>query len=175
MIWFWLPLFIIVFLFGMVVFRGAPYVPSHKKHIKQALSELYPLSKKDTLVDIGSGDGVVLREASKIGARAVGFEINPILVLISRLLSINDQQVSVRLSDFWLSRLPNETTVIYVFSVKRDMKKIIRWLQNETNRIGHPISLISYGFKFSEVKPEKSFGPYYLYIFQPLHQLKPQV
>jgi hypothetical protein len=175
MIWFWLLLLIIVFLFGLTAFFGAPYVPSQKKHIRQALHELYIIGKKDTLVDIGSGDGVVLREASKTGAHAIGFEINPILVLISRFLSRNDKQVSIRLHDIWLSHLPDETTVIYVFSVKRDIKRTKKWLQSEINRIDHPVSLISYGFKFTDIKPIKKLGPYYLYIFRPLHQVKPQV
>jgi spermidine synthase len=56
-----------------------------KSILNLAFHELYQLTENDNFVDIGSGDGVVLREASKIGARAVGFEINPILVFISTL------------------------------------------------------------------------------------------
>ncbi|HUC96739.1 MAG TPA: hypothetical protein VMR16_03705 [Candidatus Saccharimonadales bacterium] len=168
MIWFWLVLLIVVFIFGFVVFMGAPYLPSQKKYIKLALSELYSLNESDTLVDIGSGDGVVLREASRIGARAIGFEINPILVFISRFLSKNDKRVVVRFVDFWSTHLPDETTVVYVFTVGRDMKKIFKWMQKETNRINRPISLISFGFNFSDIKAVKKVEPYYLYVFNPL-------
>src|SRR5680860_1758140 len=93
MIWLWLFFVTIAIFFGAVVFRGAPYVPSQKFYINQALRELYPISNKDLLIDIGSGDGVVLREASKLGARAIGYEINPFLVIISRLLSRKDNRV----------------------------------------------------------------------------------
>lgn len=175
MVWFWIVPLIVVFVFGFVVFRGAPYIPSQKKYINLAFRDLYRLTKKDVVVDIGSGDGVVLRQASKIGARAVGFEINPILVFISRFLSRSDKRVSVRLVDFWLVHLPDETTVVYVFSVGRDMKKMMKWVQKETTRIGRPISLISFGFGFKNVKADKIAQPYYLYVFHPLHQVKPQV
>ena len=87
---------IVVLLFGFVVFRGAPYVPSKRRDIKRAFEELYPLDDSDTLVDIGSGDGVVLRMAAKRGAHAVGYELNPILVLVSRWLSRKYTTVTIR-------------------------------------------------------------------------------
>lgn len=175
MIWLWLVVLIIVLFFGMVVFRGSPYVPSRKQYIKQALRELYPLSAKDTLVDIGSGDGVVLRQAAEIGARAVGYEINPLLVLISRFLSRKYSKVSIHLVDFWMAKLPDDTTVIYVFSVVRDIKKTMQKVQNETNRLGRPIYIISFAGKFTGKKVVKQVGAYYLYTFYPLQLNKAQV
>ena len=71
-----------VFLFGVVAFIGAPYVPSHKKYVRRAF-EHFGFGEGDVLVDAGSGDGIVLRIASKQGMRAIGYEINPVLVLIS--------------------------------------------------------------------------------------------
>ena len=165
----WTVLVIVIVLFGFVVIRGAPYVPSHSHYVRQALTELYPISKADTLVDIGSGDGVVLRTASKLGAKAVGFELNPILFAISRLLSLGDKKVTIKLADIWLSHLPNTTTVIYVFSTSNNMGKLKKWLQVETNRVGRTLYLISYGFEFSEMAIEKNVGAYHLYKFRPLH------
>ncbi len=175
MIFIWFVVLLFVIFFGLVIFRGAPYVPSKKVFVKQALIDLYPLTNKDTLVDLGSGGGGILREASKIGAHAVGYEINPILVLISRILSQNDKKIKIRLADFWVSRLPKNTTVVYIFSVKRDMKKLMGWMQNEANRLKKPIYLISFGFEFSGMKPIKNIGPCYLYLFNSLHQSKAQV
>jgi SAM-dependent methyltransferase len=175
MIWLWSTPLIIVLVFGFVVFRGAPYIPSQKKYIKLAFHELYRLTGQDVLVDIGSGDGVVLREASKKGARAIGFELNPILVFISRFMSRGDKRVSVYLADFWLAHLPGDTTVVYTFSVGRDMRKMMKWIQKETNRINRPISFISFGFGFKNREANKVVQPYYLYVFHPLHQVKPQV
>lgn len=165
---FWVTLVIFLLMFGLVVFRGAPYVPSRKIYIQSALTKLYRLTNKDTLVDIGSGDGVVLRQAAKLGAKAVGYEINPILVFIARFISRKNSLVSVRMSDFWLSHLPDEATVVYVFSVTRDMQKISKWMQNETNRLGRDVHLISYGSKLDNQKSIKNLEAYNLYIFHPL-------
>lgn len=159
---------IIFTFFGIVVFRGAPYVPSHKKDISHALTVLYPLCENDVLLDIGSGDGIVLRLASKKGAKAIGYEINPILVLISKILSMHDKKVNIKLTDFWLAKIPAKTTVIYAFVVTRDVKKLIKKVQVETNRLGHKISLISYGNKLGVRTAVKSLGAYNLYEFKPL-------
>ena len=164
-----------VIFFGLVTFHGAPYLPSKKFYINQALRELYPLTTKDVLVDIGSGDGIVLREAAGMGARAIGYEINPVLVLISRYLSRKNRLVSVRLADFWTTNLPDDVTIVYVFSVKRDMKKIMRWMQNETNRLNRPIYLMSFGFELGDMEPIKNVGMYNLYMFHSLQSGEAQV
>jgi SAM-dependent methyltransferase len=165
----------VILLFGFVVFRGSPYVPSRKKYIRQAFNELYPLKPTDVLIDIGSGDGIVLREAAEFGARAVGYEINPILVFVSRLMCRKYKNVSVVFADFWLSKIPNDTTVIYIFSATRDMKKILKKLQSETNRLDHPIKIISYGSDFDDMKIDKNVGAYHLYSLNPLQPVKAQV
>ena len=175
MIWIAVVFIVIAIFFGIAVFRGSPYVPSHRSDIRQAFHELYPISNKDTLVDIGSGDGVVLREASKIGANAFGFEINPLLIIISRLLSWQDKKVRIILSDYWFSHLPIDATVIYTFSASRDIKRIKKWTQKETNKLGRSIYLISYGSKLSDMKATKSIGAYHLYKFYPLQTNKAQV
>lgn len=175
MIGFWLILIIII-LFGLVVFRGSPYVPSHKADVIQSLTELYKINKNDTLIDIGSGDGAILRQAIKLGAkRAVGYEINPLLVLISKFLSRKYKKVNIILSDFWFISLPKDTTVIYVFSVTRDIKNIVKLIQKETNKLNKSMYLISYGNNIEGLQSIKSVGAYYLYIFKPLQSDKAQV
>ncbi len=158
---------ILVFVFGFVVFRGAPYVPSMKKYAAQALDELYPVSKNDVFVDVGSGDGIVLRLAAARGARAVGYELNPILVLISKVLSRGNPLVETKLADFWLTHLPLETTVVYAFSVGRDMKKLAKKMQQTATAGKHPVWLITYGHKVPSLKPSKSTNSHYLYLFEP--------
>ena len=175
MIWLSLAIFAFIMIFGLAVFRGSPYVPSHRSDVIQSLTELYNLNNKDTLIDIGSGDGLVLREAAKIGAFAKGYEINPILVLVSRFLSRKNKKISVFLADFWIAHLPNDTTVVYVFSVTRDIKKIIKRLQSETDRLNRPIHVISYGTRFDDMKEVDSIGAHHLYAFYPLQSDKAQV
>jgi hypothetical protein len=165
----------VVIFFGFAVFFGAPYVPSKKKYIRRAFEQLYPLGPRDVLVDIGSGDGVVLRTASEKGARAVGYEINPLLVLISRVLSAGDGRVSVRLANFWHAELPTKTTVAYIFSVSRDGNKLMRKMQAEADRLKKPLSLMCYGSPLKGVSAEKAFEAYHLYKFHPLQGRQAQV
>ena len=157
----------VVLLFGFVAFTGAPYVPSRRRDLQKAFDELYRLKKTDVLVDIGSGDGVVLREASRRGARAIGYELQPLLVLISRWLSRHDEKVSVRLANFWRTPLPDETTVVYLFGDGRDIAKMVQYLQHETNRLGRDIWLLSYGFEAAGLTLHKTAGAHNLYLLQP--------
>ena len=79
---YWFLLAAVILLFGLVAFRGAPYVPTHRRKIMAAL-DLMNLKSNDMVVDLGSGDGNFLIAAARRGWRAVGYEINPVLCLIS--------------------------------------------------------------------------------------------
>ncbi|HJP80842.1 MAG TPA: class I SAM-dependent methyltransferase [Candidatus Saccharimonadales bacterium] len=160
---------LIVLIFGVVVFRGAPYVPSRRKDVRRAFEELYPLSQQDVVVDIGSGDGVVLREAAMHGARAVGYELNPILVVISRLLSRSyKNRISIHLADFWHRTLPDDMTAVYTFGESRDIERMAKKVGEEATRLGRPIYFISYAFKLRDRAPEKEVGAHVLYKLEPL-------
>lgn len=171
---FWL-VAIVIIVFNFVVFRGAPYVPSHKKQVKGAFKELYALGSKDVLVDVGSGDGIILREAVRHGATAIGYELNPVLVFISRFLSRNNKKVTVYLADFWFVHLPAETTVVYAFAVTRDINKMATKLQNEATRLNKPLYFISYGNAIPGRPPVKVVRAHTLYRFEPLHGTQAQV
>jgi hypothetical protein len=167
----WIAIGILLVTFGYVVFFGAPYVPSHRKEVRLAFRELFPLSDQDTVVDIGSGDGVVLREAARLGARAIGFEINPILVGISRLLSRNTN-IRIEMANFWYRSFPKETTLVYIFGVSRDNQRVIQKLQREANRLKRPVHLMTYGPYLTELSPVKKHRGHHLYVFHPLQPKK---
>lgn len=164
----WLILWVVILLFGLVVLRGAPYVPSRTKYVDKAFTDLYPLSKKDTLVDIGSGDGVVLRRASAQGATAVGYEINVVLFLLSKILCAGSKRISIYFRDALLQKLPDETTVVYVFTATIFVKKIEQKMQKEATRLKRPLRLILYGNSLTERKSDKKQDGYNLYTFIPL-------
>jgi hypothetical protein len=165
----------IVLLFGFVVFRGAPYVPSKKRDLEAALDGLVTLGKNDLLVDIGSGDGIVLRQAARRGAGAVGYELNPVLVLISRFLSRKNPRVKTYLADFWNVSLPDNTTVVYVFGESRDIEKMAKKVEQEATRLKRPLLFISYGFQLPGRKAEKRTGTHFLYRLEPLQPREAQV
>ncbi len=147
---------------------GAPYVPTHQKELSTAFDTLYHLGKKDLVVDIGSGDGRVLRAASVRGAYAVGYELNPVLWFISRMLSVHNPLVSVELRDAWSATFPNETTVVYAFAVQRDGKKLVRTVQREATRLGRPLVLICYGSALKKAPLVATAGAHTAYLIEPL-------
>jgi hypothetical protein len=155
-------------LIGFVAFTGAPYVPSKRGDVARAFTELYKLKPDDLIVDIGSGDGVVLREVSRRGAHAIGYEIHPILVGISRWLSRNDDRVMIELANFWRVEMPANTTVVYTFGDSRDITKMYDKIVSEATRMGHELAFITYGFDVPGIKPAKTVGAHHLYRIQPL-------
>ncbi len=165
----------VVVIFGIVTFVGAPYVPSLKKDISIAFDELYPIKSSDVVLDIGSGDGVVLREIARRGGRAIGYEINPILVGLSKLFTRNNRKVETRLANFWNITFPNDTTAVYVFAVSRDTKRVAKKMQQQADYLNKTLYLLSYGATIPGVKLTKQAGAHHLYTFTPLHAQKPQV
>jgi hypothetical protein len=146
--------FVILFVcFGLVVFRGAPYVPTHKKSAVVTLKTL-PLKKGDLVVDLGSGDGVFLKSAAKLGYRAVGYELNPILCAISYFRCWKfRKQVKVIWGDFWLNDLPKDTKAVYVFLASSFMQKFKTKMQAEAVKLKRPIYVASNGFELAGIKP----------------------
>lgn len=168
MLWIYLVGTLVVFL-GLSVFFGAPYVPSHRRDIKRLFDELTPVGEGDVVLDIGSGDGVVLREASRRGARAIGYEIHPLFVGISKVLSLGDARVIVRWANAWTAPFPEEVTLVYAFAVGRDGKRLTNKVQREADRLGRPLVLVCYGNPLPAMNPERVFEAYHLYRFEPLH------
>ena len=165
----------LVLAFGFVVFFGAPYVPSRRRYVQAAFEKLYPLSEKDVLLDLGSGDGVVLRQATRHGARAVGFELNPLLVAVAWWASRRTPRATTRLANLWTTPFPVDTTVVYLFGDQRDIGKMKRRVQAEATRLGRTLMVISYGFELPGLSAQKTEGAYYLYAVKSLQARKPQV
>lgn len=114
---------VFVGLFGMVLLSGAPYVPSMRKQINAGL-DLLDLKRGQTMLELGCGDGRVLRAAAKRGWNAVGYEINPLLVLAAKLQTWRyRRQVRVVWANYWRSKWP-EAQGIYVFLLDPYMGKL---------------------------------------------------
>jgi len=165
--WLWAGLAVVV-LGGWVVFFGAPYVPSRKREIEQAFSNLYRVSSNDHLVDLGSGDGAVLWQAAKCGARATGFEINPLLVLFTKIRFRYNPNIQVFLRNLWKTDLPQSTTVVYIFGESRSLKKLPQWIEKQMKQRREALYVVSYGFEIPGLQPIRKDRSYLLYQIEPL-------
>lgn len=150
---------IIFLIFAAMAFTGAPYVPSRREDLNTAFTQLYPLGKKDTLIDLGAGAGAVMLAAEKHGAKTIGIELNPLLALIARLRT----KGQVVCKSYYYYNFPKDTTVVYVFGDSRDIAKIYQKVQTEATRLKKPLYLISLGFQIPEQTPEKQVGASFLY------------
>ena len=157
----------IVLLFGAVVFRGAPYVPTLRRSVSDAL-DLLNLKHDALVIDLGSGDGSVLKAAARRGYRALGYEINPVLYLIAKLRCLPQKsRVTVRLRDFWLADWPNDAQAVFVFLAGPHMKHLARKLKKEMTTRRDPLFVVSYGFAIPGHLPKKISRGMYLYELKP--------
>lgn len=157
----------IIILFGAVAFRGAPYVPTLKRSVKNGL-DLLDLNKDDLVIDLGSGDGNVLKAAAQRGYRALGYELNPIMCIVARLrCAAQKSRVKVLWRDFWVTDWPQDARAVFVFLAGPYMGRLARKLEQEMARRQTPLTVVSNGFAIPGYLPKKISGGMYLYELQP--------
>lgn len=150
--------------FTFVILFGAPYLPTLKPRINDAF-DLLKLRKGGTLLELGSGDGRVLKEAAKRGYNAVGIEYNPLLVMYSKVVTFPyRKQVRVRWGNFWTMPLP-DTDAVFVFLLDRYMTKLDELLQS---RYTEPTKLVSFAFKVPGRTIQKQKRGLYMYMYPSL-------
>ncbi len=153
-------LFLFVACFAAGAIMGAPFLPVRQKDADAAL-DLAEVKAGQTIIDLGSGDGRMLIAAAKRGAKAIGYEINPIMYLWSKVACLKyRKQISIRLGNYWTKKLPN-SDVIYVFLIDRYTKKLDLKLVKELSKT---TKVVSYVFELPR-KPVKSTPNTNLYIY----------
>ena len=91
--------------------QGALYVSTTRTRIA-AFIDAVPMKRGQMLMDLGCGDGRVLRQACKsYKVRAIGFEINFMAYIKARVLSLGMKQVEIRRQNFWLQNLAGADVV----------------------------------------------------------------
>jgi SAM-dependent methyltransferase len=94
--------------------RGALYVSTSRVRIS-AFMDAVPMKTGQLLVDIGCGDGRVLRKARRrYGVKAVGYELNPLAYLQAKLLCLGLKNVEVKWRNFWKADL-SEADVVFCY------------------------------------------------------------
>ncbi|HUC78914.1 MAG TPA: hypothetical protein VMQ58_01600 [Candidatus Saccharimonadales bacterium] len=151
--------FILILIFGSVILFGAPYLPTLKNQI-DSIFELLDLRKGQTIIELGSGDGRILLEAGKRGIKAIGYELNPILVMYSRIKVYKYRgTVKVIWGNYWVKDWP-ETDGIFVFLLDRYMQRLNKKVIQKYSK---PINLVSFAFKIPDRKIDSSKKGLFLY------------
>lgn len=157
---FWVVLLIVLLALQFTVLRrGAPYLPTRHKQRQQAL-DLLELKPGQTLIDLGSGDGAMLLAAARRRIYVVGYEINPLLVLVSKFRTRKyGKTVKVIRGNFWKHRWP-EADAVFVFLTGTYMEKLDQQMKISFKK---EIKLVTYGFALKGKKPVKKVGAFFLY------------
>lgn len=156
-------LFLIIEIFAVFVgeWYGAPYVRSKKDKIVTML-ELATIRPGEQVVDLGSGDGSLIMEAARCGAKATGIEINPFLVWYSRWrikrAGLQDHTTIMR-ADFREFPL-SDADVIFLYLWPSTIEKLKEKLSKELNPGSR---IISNGFPIRGWNPIMEKDKVYLY------------
>ncbi len=145
--------------FTFVILFGAPFLPTLKQHIPRAL-DLIDLKPGQTILELGSGDGRVLEAAAKRGLYAVGYEINPFLVLYSRYKTRRyANNIKIVWGNYWRKNWP-QTDGVFVFLLQPYMSKLDKKIVQEYST---PVKLVSFAFHIPHRKPDKKRLGLFLY------------
>ena len=154
----YLVVLLLVALIAYTSAAGAPWVPARKHDVEQLLDDA-GLRRGEVFVELGCGDGRMLRAASARGAKVIGYELNPLLWLWARLRTVHRSDVRVRWGNFWQADI-GQADVVMVFLVPRTMPRLSNKARAEM-RSGS--RLISYIFPAVDLSQVKKGASWYIY------------
>lgn len=158
-------LFILVLIglcFAGVLLVGAPYLPTLKPQIDAGL-ELLDLKPGQSLLELGCGDGKVMIAAAEQGLTVIGYELNPLLVIVCWLRTRKYRgRVKVVWGNYWEIDWP-KTEGIYAFILQKYMSKLDKKVIQE-NR--NPVKVVSFAFTIPDRKSTAEKAGLYLYEYK---------
>lgn len=144
-----LTIFFCLILYALVF--GAPFAPLADNRI-QTMIKLLKLKKGDKLADLGSGDGRIVIAFAKLGIESHGYEINPVLVAISRYrirkLGLG-KKAYIHFKDFWREDLSGYSAVA-IYGIGHIMARFGSKLKKE---LKPGSKIVANYFRFSNLKP----------------------
>ena len=159
---------LIIFGFLPILTMGAPFVPSYRPknknssaHLAEAINFVKNHSGGQISVDLGSGDGRVVREFARGGFESWGVEINPLLVLWSRakIKKAGLKNAHIKWGSFWKADLSG-FDVVYMFQCNLTNKFLFNKLKKELDPSAY---VISFGFPMHGLKLVKEIGSFLIY------------
>jgi outer membrane protein assembly factor BamB len=131
----------------------AIFIPTPNDVVERML-DLAGVKAQDVVYDLGSGDGrIVIAAARKFGARAVGYEIDPSFVKLSRQRIVDNKVeslVRIEHEDVFTLDLSG-ADVITVFLYPQLMERLLPQLQ----KLKPGTRIVSHQFEMPGVPPEK--------------------
>ncbi|XP_030754508.1 ATP synthase subunit C lysine N-methyltransferase [Sitophilus oryzae] len=134
-----------------------PYIPATNEQVSNIFKALKGFSK-GSLLDLGSGDGRIVIEAAKKGFEAHGVELNPWLVLYSKIKAfksgLSSKNSKFIKADLWKYNISNYD-VIVIFGVDQMMKDLEKKFNDECKPT---CNILACRFPLPNMTPIKTVG-----------------
>ena len=158
--------------------QGALFTSTASLRIESFLDAV-PMNHEELFVDLGCGDGRVLREARRrYGVKTVGFEVNTLAYCVARVLSLRVRGVDIRWKDFWSVSL-EDADVVFCYLFPDVMKRLAAKLEAE---LRHGARVVSCNFSvpgwspMAAIRPESACHSDPIYVYRipdscPCHEM----
>jgi len=162
------PALIAIFFIGLSAYffaYSAIFIPLPRSTVKKIL-RLAKVSKKDVVYDLGCGDGRVVIEAARMGAKAVGIENNPLLYCMCK-RNVEKSNLANRIKiihgNFFKKDL-HDATVVVAYLTQKVNDCLQPKLEREL-RAGTKVVSADHTFKWKEIKRIKT-GHFYTHLYK---------
>lgn len=155
---------LLLFFFCVAFITGAPYVPSSRQASRKMI-ELAHIKRGDRIYDLGSGDGKLLFLAAQQGAVATGYEINPYLVLFTKIrtyFSPYRKNIHVHWKNFWHADI-GDADAVFVYLIAWKMERLETLLRQ---RLKPGTRVISNSFIFPHLDQVGNDAVSHVYAFK---------
>jgi len=124
---------------ALPVTQGALFTSTASLRIESFLDAV-PMNREELFVDLGCGDGRVLRETRRrYGVKAKGFEVNILAYCVARALSFRMKGVDIMWKDFWYVSL-EDAGVVFCYLFPDVMKRLAAKLEAELRQGARVVS-----------------------------------
>lgn len=173
----------VLFLFGVIITLllillsmiwppDSPWSPWWRtnKVTAKAICELVKVSPKDTIYDLGCGDGTALITAATLyHARGVGIEIDPLRVLIAKIRAFIhgvSPRVKISRGDFFKVNI-SEANIVFVYLIPKTLKRLEKKLLAE---LKPGTKIVSYVYSIDYLPLLQYDAKHQIYVYEIPHQ-----
>ena len=153
------------FLLSMIWPPDSPWAPWWRTNSKtaKAVCKLAGITNNDVVYDLGCGDGEVLIQAAKTGAKGVGIEIDVSRAFIAKCRLLKNKlqnRVQIKRKNFFEEDL-SQASVIIVYLVPKTLEKLLPKFRKELKK---GTKIVSFRYKINlPIKKEDKKNKLYLY------------
>lgn len=121
---------------SMVWPPDSPWAPWWRtsRDISRAVCKLASINKNDIVYELGSGEAnFLLIAATEYGAKGIGIEIDPLRVVLSKILikrSSRSSLITIKRGNFFNHTL-SDATVVFLYLVPKTLSKLLPKLKTE--------------------------------------------